>query len=101
MFFDFQTKTSVSIVCMLHNVDKPKKAWQHSLSVNFHKFVVVSYCHADSVALRSNHFLLGEWLFDAKVLINSHAVTQNYVFVVFQSEATKNNSHDYWIRHTR
>ena len=39
-------------------------------------------------------FLLFEWLFDAKVLLNGHAVEQNYVFVVFQSEATKNNSHD-------
>ena len=39
-------------------------------------------------------FLLFEELFDAKVLLIGHAVTQNYVFVVFQSEATKNNSND-------
>ena len=70
------------------------KAWKHSLLVNFHKFDVVSYSHADSAAVRSNHFLLVERLFDVKVLPNGHAVTQNYVFVVFQSEATKNNSHD-------
>ena len=77
----------------------PKKAWKHSLSVNLHKFVVVCCSRADSVAVRSNHFLLVEWLFDAKVLLNGHAVTQNYVFVVFQSEATKNNSHNQLIRH--
>ena len=55
---------------------------------------MVSYIHADAVAVRSNHFLLAEPLFDAKLQLKSHAVTQNYVFVVFQSEATKNNSHD-------
>ena len=75
-------------------VDKSKKAWKHNLFVIFHKFVVVSYSHADSVAVRLNHFLLVEWLFDVKVLLNGHAVMQNYVFVVFQSKATKNNSHD-------
>ena len=47
-----------------------------------------------TVAVRSNHFLLVEWHFDAKVQPNGHALTQNYVFVVFQSEATKNISHD-------
>ena len=57
-------------------------------------FFVVSCSYADSAAVRSNHFLLVDWLFDAKVLLNGHAVTQNYVFVVFQSEATKSNSHD-------
>ena len=54
------------------------KAWKHSLFVNFHKSVVVSYSHADSVAVRSNHFLLVERLFDVKVLPNGHAVTQNW-----------------------
>ena len=48
--------------------------------------------------MRSNDFLLVEWLFDAKVLLNGYAVTQNYVFVVFQSEATKDNSHDLLIK---
>ena len=38
----------------------PKKAWKHSLSVNVHKFDVVSYSHADSVAVHSNHFLVFE-----------------------------------------
>ena len=101
MFFDFQTKTPVSIIlyaCLYSNamicVDEPEKSSKHILSVNFHNFVVVSYSHADSVAVRSNHYLLVEWLFDAKVLLNGHALTQNYVFVVFQSEATKDNSHD-------
>ena len=42
----------------------------------------VFYSNEDSVAVRSNHFLLVEWLFDAKVLQNGHAVTQNYVFVI-------------------
>ena len=82
-------------------VDKPKKAWKHSLSVIFDKFVVVSYSHADSVAARSKHFLLLEWLLDANVLPNGHAVTQNSVFVVSQSEATRNKSHDKLIRHVK
>ena len=60
---------------------------------------MVSYSHADSIAVRSIHFLLVVWLFDAKLLLNGHAVTQNFVFVVFQQEATnwsdtlKDNSH--------
>ena len=74
------------------------KAWQLCLSVNFHKIFVVFYSYADSVAVRSNNFLLVEWLIDAKVLLNGYAVTQNYVFVVFQSEATKKNSHDLLIK---
>ena len=74
----------------------PKKARKHSWSINFHKSFVVFYSHTDSAAVRSNHFLLVEWLFDAKVLLNGHAVTQNYVFVVFQSEATKNNTATNW-----
>ena len=72
----------------------PKKAWKHILIVNFREFHVVSYSHGYSDAVRSNHFLLVEWLVDAKVMLNGHAVTQNYVSVVFQSEATRNNSHD-------
>ena len=39
-------------------VDKPEESLKIYLSVNLHKFGVVSYSHADSVALRSNHFLL-------------------------------------------
>ena len=38
--------------------------------------------------------LLFQELFDAKVLLIGHAVTQNFVFVVFQSKATKINSDD-------
>ena len=38
---------------------------------------------------------------DAKLLLNGYAVTQNYVFVVFQSEATKNKSHDLLIKHIK
>ena len=46
-------------------------------------------------------FLLFEELFDAKVLLIGHSVTQNYVFVVCQSAATKNNSKDWLIRHVK
>ena len=76
------------------SVDKPKKAWKYSLFINFYKPVVVSYINVDSVPLRWNHFLLVEWLFDVKVLLNGQVVTQNSVFVVFQSEAIKNKSLD-------
>ena len=62
---------------------------------------MVSYSYADFVAVRSNNFLLVEWLFDAKVLLNGYVATQNYVFIVFQSEATKNNSHDLFIKHIK
>ena len=107
MFFDFQTNwfscfliSSVNhsvclLVLKLHDLwRETQKKPENTVLVNFLKFVVVSYSYADSVAVRSNHFLLVKWLFDAKVLLNGHAVTQNYVFVVFQSEATRNNSHD-------
>ena len=62
---------------------------------------MVSYSYADSFAVRSINFLLVEWLFDAKVLLKGYAVTQNYVFVVFQSEATENTSHDLLIKHIK
>ena len=95
MFFISQTKTPVSKIlyaCLSSNsmicVD------EHSLSVNFHKFFILSYSCADYVAVHLNHFLIFELLFDAKVLLNGHAVAQNYNFVVFQSEATKNHSQD-------
>ena len=39
-------------------------------------------------------FLLFELLFTTKVLLNGHAVTQNNVSVVYQSESTENNPHD-------
>ena len=71
------------------------------MSVNFHKYFVVSYSYADSVAVPSNKFLLVEWLFDAKVLFIGYAVKQNYVFVVFQSEAIKKISHDLLIKHIK
>ena len=101
MFVDSRTKTPVSIIlyaCLYSNsmicVHEPKKARKHSFFVNFHKFGVVFYSHADSAAVRSNRFLLIEWLFDVKVLLNGQAVTKNYVFVIFQSEAIKYKSHD-------
>ena len=34
-------------------------------------------------------------------LLTGHAVAQNYVFVVLQPETTKNNSHDYLVRHVK
>ena len=73
-----------------------KKAWKHRFSVNFDNFVVVSYSYADSVAVCSNHFLLVECLFDAKVLLNGHSVTQNCFFVVFQSEAIEKTLTTSW-----
>ena len=48
MFFDFQTKTPVSIIlyaCCTQTPwfvwTNPKKAWKQSLIVNFHKFIVI------------------------------------------------------------
>ena len=46
------------------------------------------------------NILLYEWLFDANVLLIGHVVAQNS-FLAFQSEATKNNSHNYMIRHVK
>ena len=95
MFFDFQTKTPVSIIlyaCLYSTskicIDKPKESLETQLICHFFLLFVESYSHSDSVAVRSNHFLLVERLFDAKLLPNGHVVTQSYVFVVFQSEAT-------------
>ena len=103
MFFDFQSKTPVSKT-LYARLASTSMIWVHkrkeSLSTQFISqlpqvfwFFVVSYSHADSVAC-IQIFLLFEELFDAKVLLIGHAVRQNYVFIVFQSEATKNNSND-------
>ena len=82
MIFVFQTKTPVSIIlyaCFYSNsticVDKPKESLKTQFISRFHKFVVVSYSYADSVAVRSDHFLLVEWFIDAKVqkLLDGHA----------------------------
>ena len=35
------------------------------------------------------------------MLLTGHAVAQNYVFVVFQAQTTKHNSHDYVIRQVK
>ena len=78
----------------LIRVDKSKDTLKHNLFFNFQKFFVVSYSHANSVAVHLKHFfLLFVLLFTAWILVNGHAVTQNYVFVVYQSESTKNNPH--------
>ena len=108
MFFDFRTKTSVSIVlyASLYStfkicVDKPKESLKTQFICQLSLIFVVSYSHADSVAVRSNHFLLVEWLFEAKVLPTGHAVAQNSVFVVSQPKTTKNNSHHFLIKHVK
>ena len=101
MFFDFQTKTPVSKIlyaCLASN----SMIWVHrrkeSLSTQFISQLPQVFCAIlQSCRLRCcafKVFLVFEELFVAKVLIIGHAVTQNYVFVVFQSEATKNNSND-------
>ena len=101
MFFDFQSKTPVSKIlyaCLASNA----MIWVHkrkeSLSTQFISQLPQVFCGIlQSCRLRCcafKLFLLFEELFDAKVLLIGHAVTQNYVFVVFQSEATKNNSND-------
>ena len=101
MFFDFQTKTPVSKIldaCLSSNsmiwVHKRKESLSTQFISQLSQVFVVSCSHADSVAEHLNYFLLFEELFDAKVLLIGHAVTQSYVFVVFQSEETENNSHD-------
>ena len=38
--------------------------------------------------------VLFELLFTEKALLDGHAIKQNYVFVIFQPEATKKNSQD-------
>ena len=65
-------------------VDKPKESLKTQFIYLFHKFVVVSYSHADSVAVRSNHFLLAERLFDAKVQLKSHAVVHFFSQLTFK-----------------
>ena len=82
-------------------VDKPKESLKTVFLSIFINFCVVSYSGAVSIAVHSNHFLIVEQLSDAKVLLNGHAVAQNYVFVVFQPETTKRNSHDYLVRHVK
>ena len=101
MFFDFPSQTPVSkylYACLASN----SMIWVHkrkgSLGTQFisqlpHYFCgILQLCRLRCRAFEL--FLLFEELLDAKVLIIGHAVTQNYVFVVFQSEATKNNSND-------
>ena len=74
--------------------------WVHkrkeSLSTQFISQLPQIFCDIlQSCRLRCCAFklyLLFEEIFDAKVLLIGHAVTQNYVIVVFQTEATKNKS---------
>ena len=64
MFFDFHTKTPVSIIlyaCLYLNsmicVSKSKESLK-TVFVNFYKFFVVCYSGAVSIAVHSNHFLI-------------------------------------------
>ena len=101
MFFDFQTKTPVSKIlyaCLASNSMICVHKRKESLSTQIISQLSQVFCRIlQSCRLRFcafKLFLLFEELFDAKVLLIGHAVTQNYVFVVFQLEATKNNSND-------
>ena len=101
MFFDFCIKTPVSNIlyaCLSSDstiwLDSRKESLKTQVIYQPSQIFVVSHSHAVSTAVHSNHFLWFEWLFDAKVPLNGHAVTQNYVSVVFQSQATENNSHE-------
>ena len=71
MFFDFQTKTPVSIIlyaCLYLNsmmcIDKYRQTQRKSENTAFLStfiiFCVVSYSGAVSIAVRSNHFLIVE-----------------------------------------
>ena len=109
MFFDFQTKSPVSnflYACLVSNsviwVDKRKEGLKTQFIYQLSKFFsgILQSCWLPYCAFKL-FFLLFEWLFDAKVLHIGHAVKQNYVFVVFQSEATENNSHSILIKHVK
>ena len=77
----------------------PKKTRKHSLSVKFHKLVVVFYSYADSVAVQRNQVFC--YLSDSSTqkCCLLAMLQRKTVFVVFQSEATKNKSHGFLIRH--
>ena len=101
MFFDFQIRTPVSInlyACLYSHsivcVDKPKEnpnaQFICQLSQNCWWYPTVMQTFLLCI---QTFFLLVERLFNAKVLPNGHALTENYVILIFQSEATKNNSH--------
>ena len=101
MFFDFQTKTPVPKIlyaCLASNsmiwVHKRKKSLSTQFIFQLPQFFcgILQSCRLRCCAFKL--FLSFEEFFDAKVLLIGHAVTQNYVFVVFPSEATKHNSND-------
>ena len=101
MFFDFRIKTPVSKIlyaCLASIsmiwVHKRKESLSKQIISQLSQAFLVSYSHAASVIVPLYYFLLIEELLDAKILPIGHGVTQNYVFVAFQSEATENNSHD-------
>ena len=87
MAFDYPTKIPISKLFvwlpeLKHHVfcTQPQKNSEKTLLFdNFHEIGVVSYSHADSVAVDWTHFLLQKWLFAAKVLLNGHALTLNSV----------------------
>ena len=101
MIFDFKTKTPVSKIlyaCLASNSMIWVQKRKESLRTQIISQLSQVFCGIlQSCRLRCGVFklfLLFEELFDVKVLLIGHAVTQNYVFVVFQPEATKNNSKD-------
>ena len=99
MFSDFQTKTPVPKIfyaCLASNsmiwVHKCKESLNTQFISQLPQVVcgILQSCRLRCCAFKL--FLLFEELFDVCLLINF--VTQNYVFAVFQTEATKNNSND-------
>ena len=101
MFFDFQFKTPLSKIlyaCLASIfsiwVHKRKKSLSRQFISQLPQvfYGILQLCRLRCCAFKL--FLLFEELSDAKALLFGHAVTQNYVFAVFQSEATINNSND-------
>ena len=99
MFFDFQTKTPVPKI-LYACLASISMIWVHKckeiLTTQFISPLpqvlcgILQSCRLRCCAFKL--FLLIEELFDVCLLVNF--VTQNYGFVVFQSEETKNNSND-------
>ena len=99
MFSDFQIKTPVSknwYAYLASNSMILVYKRKESLSTQFFFKLLQLFCGIlQSCRLRCcafKQFLFFEELFDAKLVLIGHDVTQNYVLVVFQSEATINSN---------
>ena len=101
MFFIFKTKTPVSKI--LYGCLAPKSMiWVHKRKESLSTQIISEQSQDVCGILQSCRlrfcafklFLFFQDLFDAKVLLIGHAVTQNYVFLVLESEATRNYSND-------